>query len=124
MQNEEQKSILQRLQVVNKYKHEPTSDDVYIGRGSPFGSPFSHLPSEHSDVTLCESREEAVDRHKEWFEDIMNGCSCKHKSLHYKIRELIVKLKLGGEVNLVCFCKPNTCHGDTIRDYILKELEK
>lgn len=122
MQKEERKSILKRLTVVNKYKHEATSDDVYIGRGSVFGSPYSHIPSKFKDITLCVSREEAVDEFKEYFKDIMDGCGCKHKRLKRWLRELIVKLKLGGEVNLVCFCAPKACHGDVIRDYLLKEI--
>lgn len=26
------------INVVNKYKHQPTDNDVYIGRGSPLGN--------------------------------------------------------------------------------------
>lgn len=124
MMNDDKESILKRLTVKNKYKHEPTSNDQYIGRGSVFGNPFSHIASAFSDIILCASRNEAIESFREYFEDIMSGCGCKHKELHQKIREIIVKLKLGGEVNLVCFCKPASCHGDIIRDYILKELEK
>ncbi len=123
MQKEEKKSILKRLIVVNKYKHEKTSDDEYIGRGSLFGNPYSHLPSKHSDVTLCADREEAIEAYREYFDDIMDSCGCKHKDLKHKIRQLIMKLRFGGEVNLVCFCTPKSCHGDIIRDYLLKELD-
>ncbi len=122
MQREERKSMLNRLKVVNKYKHEPTSDDVYIGRGSLFGSPYSHLPSEKENVTLCDTREEAIDAYKKYFHDIIDSCGCKHKQFKGQLREMIVKLKLGGEINLICFCKPKACHGDVIKDYILTQL--
>ena len=122
MQSEEKKSILQRITVVNKYKHEATSDDVYIGRGSFFGNPYSHLPSEHKDIASCESREEALELFKAYFDDITSSCGCKHKGFKNTIRKMVVKLKLGQEINLVCYCKPKACHGDIIRNYILTQI--
>jgi hypothetical protein len=111
----------EKIKVVNKYAHEATSDDIYIGRGSVFGNPYSHLESEHPTV-LCRDREESLEKYNEWFTGVVTGCGCKHKSLHQKLREIIVKLRMGEEVNLVCFCKPKACHGDTIRNYILEQL--
>ena len=122
MQEEDEKSMLKRLTVVNRYNHEATSNDVYIGRGSPFGNPYSHLASDFKDTIKCNNREESIELFKEYFNDIVNGCGCKNKPLRQKLRDIIIKIKLGGEVNLVCFCKPKTCHGDIIRNYILKEL--
>ena len=92
MTPEEKKSMRQQLKIVNKYKHEPTSDDVYIGRGSLFGSPYSHLPSKFKDITLCDSREEALESYKEYFNSIIDGCGCKNKDFKQKLREIIVKL--------------------------------
>lgn len=122
MQKEEQKSILQRLRVVNKYKHEPTSDDVYIGRGSIFGNPYSHIPSSDKNVIMCDTREESINAYRTYFQDIIDGCGCKNKRFKRQLREMIVKLKLGGEVNLVCYCKPKTCHGDIIKEYLLTQI--
>jgi hypothetical protein len=31
------------ITVVNKYKHTPTENDVYIGRGSALGNPFTSI---------------------------------------------------------------------------------
>lgn len=107
-----------KIQVVNKYKHEPTSDDVYIGRGSTFGSPYSHLDSKYPGITKCDTRENAVEAYTLYFNNIMNSCGCKHKDFKYAVRELVMKLKLGEDVNLVCFCKPKACHGDVIKKYI------
>jgi len=50
------------------------------------------------------------------------SCGCKHKDFKYKLRQLVVKLKLGGDVNLVCYCAPKACHGDVIRDYLINEI--
>ena len=110
------------IQVVNKYKHDATSDDVYIGRGSLFGNPFSHLPSAYPDIIKCDTREDAIDSYREYFQDIMDGCGCSNKEMKNKLRDIIIKLKLGGDVNLVCYCKPCACHGDVLMEYILKEV--
>ena len=107
-----------KVQVVNKYKHEPTDNDVYIGRGSLFGNPYSHVPSSRENVTMCDSREDAIQKYKKHFNIIMGSCGCRYKDFKYAIRELIMKLKIGEDINLVCFCKPKTCHGDIIKKYI------
>lgn len=122
MTEEEPKSILQRIQVVNKYKHEPTKYDVYIGRGSVFGNPYSHLPSKFKDIIHCGTREEAIDKYREYFDDIINSCGCANKEFKKKIRKMVVDLKMGEKVYLVCYCSPKPCHGDVIRDYILTQI--
>jgi hypothetical protein len=75
--------------------------DIYIGRGSKWGNPFSHREgtlAEH----VVKSRSEAIKRYEEYLlqnEDLMS-------SLH----ELKGK-KLG------CWCKPKSCHGDILAKY-------
>jgi len=74
--------------------------DVYIGRPSKWGNPFSH-----KDGTLAiyktSTREEAVEKYRDW---ITNG-EGKHllKDLH----------QLKGKV-LGCWCAPSKCHGDVL----------
>lgn len=74
--------------------------DVYIGRKSKWGNPFTHL---NKDKTLAEfqvdTREEAINSYEEWIRnnpELMN-------SLH----------ELKGKT-LGCFCKPKSCHGDIL----------
>lgn len=72
--------------------------DVYIGRPSKWGNPFSH-----KDETLAEfkvgSRDEAVDAYAGW---IMEQ------------PELLAALpELHGKV-LGCWCAPRRCHGDVL----------
>lgn len=78
--------------VVNKYK-EPF--DVYIGRGSVFGNPYSI--GEHG------SREEVIALFKTYLWGRMNTSP----SFCGKLMELEGK-------TLGCFCKPQACHGDVI----------
>ena len=50
------------IQVVNKYQHTPTDADVYIGRGSSLGNPFTgskELANTKAEFQ-CSCREEAI----------------------------------------------------------------
>lgn len=75
--------------------------DVYVGRGSKWGNPYSH-----KEGTLAEhvvgSRREAIEKFEEYLlsnEDLMS-------SLH----------ELKGKT-LGCWCKPKSCHGEILLKY-------
>lgn len=90
--------------VVNKYVEKY---DLYIGRGSKWGNPFSHQENTKAEF-IVGSREEAIDAYYDWIKtqpDLMND-------LH----------ELKGKT-LGCFCKPKECHGDVLVA-IIKELDE
>jgi hypothetical protein len=60
------------INVVNKYKHQASENDIYIGRGSVLGNPFSHLKSSKASVVV-NSREEAIERYKSWLYKLKTG---------------------------------------------------
>jgi len=75
--------------------------DVYVGRGSKWGNPYSH-----KEGTLAEkvvgSRSEAIQKYEEYLlsnEDLMRDLP-----------------KLRGKI-LGCWCKPKSCHGDILIKY-------
>lgn len=73
--------------------------DVYIGRGSKWGNPFSHMKHSQAEV-IVDSREEAIECYKNWIQfrpDLIADA----------------KRELKGKV-LGCFCKPLDCHGDVL----------
>ena len=74
--------------------------DVYIGRPSIWGNPYSH-----KDGTLAEfkvrTRKESIDKYKEYF--------LKNPELMKRLPELEGKI-------LGCHCKPLPCHGDFLAD--------
>jgi hypothetical protein len=73
--------------VYNKHKTNAPKDAVYIGRGSPWGNPFK--------IGIDGDRNEVCDRYE---------------------REVLPKLDLEplrGK-DLVCFCAPLRCHGDSL----------
>ena len=83
--------------VINKRSGEPY--DVYIGRPSRWGNPFSHLPKSKAEVRVA-TREEAVAAYAKW--------------LSMKLLDEPEFLEpLRGKV-LACWCRPAACHGDVI----------
>lgn len=81
--------------------------DVYIGRGSIWGNPFSHLPSSRA-KWIVGSREEAIAKYVEWFKDQ---------------DDLILLLSSLRGKRLGCYCKPKICHGDYIASLVNKMEE-
>ena len=80
--------------------------DVYIGRPSKWGNPFTHI---NDGKTMAKfvvgSRNEAIERYREW---ITEG---EGKPLLNDLNELKGK-KLG------CWCKPKSCHGDVLVELV------
>lgn len=74
--------------------------DLYIGRPSKWGNPFSH-----KDGTLAkykvQTREEAIDAYEKW---ITEGDG---KHLMNDLHEL-------KDIVLGCWCHPLPCHGDVL----------
>lgn len=97
--------------VVNKYK-EPY--DVYIGRGSKWGNPFTHISDKHTKAEfIVATREESIEKFREYIiERISNG--------EVKIDDL---LELAGK-RLGCFCKPKSCHGDVLVEIVSAILDE
>jgi len=74
--------------------------DIYIGRPSKFGNPFSHQQGTLAEF-LVATREDAIEKYRKW---IMTQ------------PELLAALhELKGKV-LGCWCKPKKCHGDILAE--------
>lgn len=85
------------MTVVNKHYE---AYDVYIGRGSIWGNPF----------TVQElGREGAIEAYREYIT----------KQLEQRPELVKALLALRGK-RLGCFCKPKACHGDVLLDLIEK----
>ena len=80
--------------------------DVYLVRPGPWGNPYSH-----KDDTLAEfkvnTREEAIEKYKQYF----------HSNPELMDR---AKIELKGKT-LGCWCKPKSCHGDVIAEFLNNE---
>jgi len=71
---------------------------VYIGRPSPWGNPYSHLPSMLARFRAS-SRSDAIMKYEAWIRE--------QPGLLNRLPELVGK-RLG------CHCKPLACHGDVL----------
>lgn len=75
--------------------------DVYVGRGSKWGNPYSHKEGTIAEHVVG-SRREAIEKFEEYLlsnEDLMSSLK-----------------ELKGKV-LGCWCKPKSCHGDILLRY-------
>lgn len=85
--------------VWNKHHGNAPADAVYIGRGSQWGNPFSHMRNTTARHVVA-TREEAVRR----FEELV---------LAHPTLVQVIKQELRGK-HLLCFCAPKACHGDVL----------
>jgi hypothetical protein len=82
--------------------------DVYIGRPSKWGNPFTHIKDKKTKAEfVVSSREEAIQKYREWI--------LTQTALLDDLHELQGKI-------LGCWCKPQSCHGDVLID-LLKQNE-
>jgi hypothetical protein len=91
--------------VVINLRNERHGDNfVYIGRGSKWGNPYTHIKGKTKAQFLVKNREEAIDKYEEWIRNQPDLL----KDLH----------ELKGK-RLGCYCRPyNKCHGDVLCDLI------
>lgn len=79
------------ITVVNKYA---SKYDIYIGRGSKWGNPFS--------IGKDGTREEVINKYEQY---LLNT-----PELMAALSELLGK-------SLGCFCKPKACHSGILKKY-------
>lgn len=86
--------------VWNRKKEKAPRGSIYVGRGTPFGNPWSHLEGTVDPEFLVESRGEALTKFAEYLAadaDLVRR----------------VKKELRGQ-NLVCSCVPLPCHAEIL----------
>ena len=81
--------------------------DIYIGRGSTWGCPYTIIKDRPTLAKeIVDSKEEALSKYKEY---VLNS------------PELMGSLdELDGKT-LGCFCKPEPCHGDVLLELIAQK---
>jgi len=104
--------------VVNKHNHIDTKYDYYIARPSILGNPYSHNKNSLAKYYV-DSRNIAIDKYKDYFyQEIEINNDFKNE-----INNVINFYKEKKKINLVCWCKPKKCHGDIIKEYIIKKIK-
>jgi len=90
-----------KTKVTNKRNNLISPDDVYIGRPSQWGNPFTI--GKHGD------RDEVIKKFIDHFDQ---------KEFRNRVRQ-----QLQGK-HLVCWCKPAACHGDWLAMIADQEIEE
>ena len=87
-------------QVLNKYHDKRSHDAIYIGRPSKWGNPFK-IGEFHNGKRM--TREDVIAAYNDWLMYSDEG------------QKIVIdaKKELKGK-DLVCYCKPLACHGDTL----------
>lgn len=101
--------------------HTSHPNNVYIGRGSVLGNPYTHDGKKSSLAKLSfKTREEAINAYKSYFQVMYEN----DLEFRLTIDQIYNKYKNGEDIYLQCFCKPLECHGDFIKEFLEKKLIK
>lgn len=105
------------ITVCNKHYHRVTPNDVYVGRGNVLGNPFTHKAGTLARF-ICKDRDEAVDNYRVY---LLDKLATKDSAICQEMNRLY-KLAKSGDLNLVCFCAPQRCHGDILKEILESKL--
>ena len=101
--------------------HSSDKNNYRIFRPSILGNPYTHLPVDKTKaIYQVKSRDEAVENYSKYF-DIMYRSNLKFKAA---VDEIYEKYKSGETIWLECYCHPQRCHGDIIKEKLEKRLIK
>lgn len=86
---------------------------TYIGRGSVFGNPFTHLPLDMTKAKFqVATRDQAVDMYRGY----ALGQYEENEFFRLCLNALAEDHLRGKEVVLGCYCAPQRCHGEIIAE--------
>ncbi|MBM25466.1 MAG: hypothetical protein CL760_07265 [Chloroflexi bacterium] len=89
---------------------------IKIMRPSLLSNEFSHNPNSAAKF-LVSTRKEAIEKYKEYFErEIKKNNDFRKEIIH------LYKLAQKKHIYLMCCCKPQSCHGDVIKEFLEKHL--
>lgn len=112
---------MNKINIVNKSNHAPTDRDIYVGRGSAFGNPFTSQKIEGTKAEFqASNREEAVEKYEYYLETQLK---LKQRNVVKGLEEMVEMLK-EGDINLVCYCAPKKCHAEIIKNRVMTMMLK
>lgn len=90
-------------------------------RGSILGNPYTHIKDKQTKALfIVKTRDEAIDCYESYFDRMYKG----NAPFKYIIDEMYEKYKNGEDIYLECYCKPERCHCDVIKEKLEKRLMK
>jgi hypothetical protein len=99
------------IRVISKWEATGSPDEIYIGRGSKWGNPFTWKEGTKAN-RLVRDREEAIE--------------CYEQYIRYERADLMAAIDDGelDKKTLVCYCKPKACHGDVLAQLVKESYER
>lgn len=115
---------MSKIVVYNKMKEEHTGKNVFlIHRPYPLGNPYTHIKERKTKADIVvKSRDEAIRLYKLYFDE-MYPSNKRFKDAFDEIYETYAS----GEYDTIylgCYCAPEPCHGDFIKEKILQKHMK
>ena len=107
--------IKTNIEVVNMKNHTSTPYDFYIGRPSSVGNPYSHNPESKLAKFIVPTRDEAIESYGKYLHDRIDSGDLEFIGAINKMLEIYKDYE---KLNLCCWCKPKSCHGDYIKKYL------
>ncbi|CAN5264451.1 hypothetical protein BH24GEM2_BH24GEM2_19110 [soil metagenome] len=109
-----------KISVVNVYREADGAE--YIGRqnarlgkaASPLANPF--VLKEYGGKY---TRDESVDAYREW---LAEKIAARDAAVCDELNRLYGIAKTHGSLKLACFCSPQRCHGDVVKQVLLQKL--
>lgn len=111
------------IYVYNRLKEDHTDkeNNYPIYRPSILGNPYYWEKDKKTlAMFVVKTRDEAIDRYEDYFDRMYRG----NAPFKYLIDEIYEKYKRGEDIYLECYCKPERCHGDIIKEKLERRLVK
>lgn len=107
------------INIVNKHTYQKTNiDSLYIGRGSCLGNPFSHKENTKAEF-IVPSRDEAIEKYEQYLTEQLKSNKKIKEEMNFIWKKVVLDMK---PIDLICYCKPQSCHGDVIKKFILNKI--
>lgn len=97
------RKVVATLKIKNKKTYKQKDCDIYVGRPSKWGNPYSHKEGTLAKYKT-ETREEAISCFETYFRDLLE----KEPGLKAEI------LRWPEYASLVCWCSPLSCHAEIL----------
>ena len=114
------------IYVYNRLKEDhsdnPNNYPIYrTSTGNILGNPYTYIKDKKTLASfVVRTRDEAIDRYDAYFDRMYKG----NAPFKFIIDEIYEKYKRGEDIYLECYCKPERCHGDIIKEKLEKRLMK
>lgn len=101
------------------YSDKPGNYACY--RPSILSNPYTHIKDKKTLASfVVKTRDEAIDRYSSYFDRMYKG----NAPFKYIVDEIYERYKRGEDIYLECYCKPERCHCDVIKEKLEKRLVK